>query len=509
MNSMRGIWVAVWVLGVWFGSVGCATVDPGADFALAEERAFRGSGVERLYDPARAEEDAALVESLLAEGLTAESAAQIALLHHPAIQSGLNGIGVSRAEVVQAGLLSNPMLGVAFRFPSGGGLTNIEFDLAQRISELWQIPARRRAAEAGLASTVLGVSRLACRTAAEARGAYYRVVGRELRLALARENLALADKALELTGYRRDAGAGSELDVNLARGSRLEAELATREARLAASSARRELAMTLGLSVDAAGIRIVGSLPGAPAHGLDDATMLALALEERLDLLAARAAVSTAEERLALERGRVFGDVSLGVALERQSRAPGRGRDVLADTARASVAAGRLTAPSIEPRSSGDAGSGVMVGPSLSLELPIFDQRQAGIAMATYVVAQRRRELEGLERLVCQEVREAADRARTALELARFYDEEVSPQAERSMELSRDSYRAGKTSVLSVLEAQRSLLAARLGRARAMESAATAIPELERVVGLPMGVILERTAVEGEATAYDETGGGR
>jgi outer membrane protein TolC len=77
------------------------------------------------------------------------------------------------------------------------------------------------------------------------------------------------------------------------------------------------------------------------------------------------------------------------------------------------------------------------------------------------------------------------------------------------MELSRDSYRAGKTSVLSVLEAQRSLLAARLGRARAMESAATAIPELERVVGLPMGVILERTAVEGEATAYDETGGGR
>ena len=172
--------------------------------------------------------------------------------------------------------------------------------------------------------------------------------------------------------------------------------------------------------------------------------------------------------------------------MEREARGPIQGRDVLADTARASIAAGRLTAPEIQPRSARDVDQDVTLGPGFALELPIFDQNQAQIARARYLLEQAVHRLNALETAILQEVHSAADQAKTAREIARFYDQDVLPQSRQNLDMARESYRAGKTGFLSMLDAERTLLATRDRYASAQEQAAVMVARLERLVGLPI-----------------------
>ncbi len=471
--------------------VGCATVNPQPDYQRAAKYVGRSTGHERLFDPEEREADAQYVRERLADGLTVDEAAQVALLANPELQAALYDIGAARADLVQSGLLSNPSLGMALRLPSAGGLANIDFDLAQNIADLWQIPVRKRVAERNLEQTILTIARLAVETAALAKSAYYAAVGADLRLQIARENLEISRQVLKLTEVRRQIGAGSELDVNLARGVMLNAELALTQARLAAASARRSLAAILGLAVDAHKLELADSLPLPPGYAFDAEQLVNTAWVERLDVRALRQSIQSAEERLVLEYRRVFPSVELGLGFERESRGRSEGRDILADTARSSIAAGGLSAPAVEPRSARKVHTDFVIGPLLSLELPIFDQNQAQIAKAKYELEQRLRLLEGLERTVQQEVRQAVDQARTAWEVARFYQTDVVPQADKSLELSREAYNAGKSTILAVLDAQRTYLTARDRYAAALQQSAAAVPLLEETIGLPFGRLLD------------------
>ncbi len=478
-------------------AVGCATVDTEPDYRRLHLQVERATGHSQTYQPG---DDAAVtthVNALMADGLTASEAAQIALLNNPDLQAACYEIGIARVDVVQSGLLSNPSLGMALRLPAGGGLAGLEADLAQNIADLWQIPARKRAAERALDRAILSVAARATAVAAEVKSAYYAATGADHRLMIAQENLEVTQKLLELAEFRRSAGAGSELDVNLARGVVLETELTVRQARLAAADARRTLAEVLGLTLHADDLMLTEALTDVSENVLDAEVLIETALAERLDVRALRQAVQSAEERLVLEYRRVFPTLKVGVALERGERGRAEGRDLLADTARSSIAAGRLTAPEIEPRSARRVNTDFSIGPSLALELPIFDQNQAQIARARYELEQGRRLLDGLQRIVEHEVRGAVDQAHTAWQIARFYRDEIVPQSQRSLELSRASYHAGKASVLAVLDAERTHLTARDRYAVALQAAAAAVPALERAVGLPFDRVVD--AAGGEA----------
>ena len=69
-------------------------------------------------------------------------------------------------------------------------------------------------------------------------------------------------------------------------------------------------------------------------------------------------------------------------------------------------------------------------------------------------IRQARKSFQALERAVTQEVDGAVDQAQTAWKLASLYRDQFLPLAESSLDLSRESYRAGKAPFLTVLEAQ-------------------------------------------------------
>ncbi len=464
---------------------GCATIDPRPDYDRASRHIVEATDHETTYTPGDDQVVADKTDALLADGLTAQEAVQIALLNNPTLQAAFASVGIARADLVQSGLLSNPTLGVSARFPSGGGLPNFGAELAENIADLWQIPARKRAAAHSLDRAILELARDAAVLATDAKSAYFDAVGADQRNTIASENLSVAHTILELAQARQQAGAGTELDVNLSRNLVLDAELAVESTRLDAAEARRKLATLLGLTSNADDLRLVDALPDIPREAPDSERLITTARGSRLDIQAAEQAVDAAEAKLREQIRRVFPTVELGVALERGERKAQGGRDVLADTARTSVANGQLTAPEIQPRSQRRTHTDFIIGPSLGLELPIFDQNQAQIAKARYEYDQTMKTLDALDRAVTQEVRGAVDRALTAWRLAQAYRDRSVPLAKSNLDLSQEAYRAGRTSFVSVLEAERFFLDARSRYVDAARTAAKAVPELERVIGLP------------------------
>ena len=78
------------------------------------------------------------------------------------------------------------------------------------------------------------------------------------------------------------------------------------------------------------------------------------------------------------------------------------------------------------------------------------------------------------------------------------------PLAESNLDLSREAYRAGRASFLSVLEAQRFFLETRMQFVEAAEGAAVTIPEVERAIGLQFEELIKRARSEPEPGTNDE-----
>jgi len=480
--------------------IGCATVDSQPDFERAEGFIHQSTGQADAQPPSDGESLQQRASVLLEDGLTIEEAVELALLNNPELQAAWMDIGMAKADLVQAGLLSNPTLGVSLRFPSGGGLANLEAGLAQNIAELWQIPSRKQAASKALDRTILDLARRATLLATDAKTAYFEAVGAVQLLAIRQENLKVARELLDMALSRQRAGAASQLDVNLARSMALDAELAADTARLAKSNAMRQLAKTLGVTDVADQIVLRTEINDPPLTPPTAEQLVGLALASRLDIQAAEQAVEASAARLKLEYARVFPNVELGVALERDARKAQGGRDILADTARASIANGQFTAPEIQPRSERDQDTDFIIGPSLSMELPIFDQNQAQIAKAEFAYRQAARTLDALERMVVQDTRTAVDQVRTAWSIASTYRERSVPLAQSNLELSRQAYQAGQASFLAVLEAQRFFLDSRAQYIQALQAAAVAIPELERTIGLPYETLISKSTTQPAST---------
>jgi outer membrane protein, heavy metal efflux system len=431
----------------------CATVNPRPDYDRTAQLITQATGQESVYCP---DDDAVVkttVDELLAGGVTAHEAVQLCLVNNPKLQAAFLNAGVARAEVVQSGLFSNPTIGFSLRFPDGGGPTSFEASLAQNIAELWQISARKRTAEQSLEQVLLTLAREVSMTALAAKAAYYKAVRTDREIEVIQGNVDITKQLVDLAKVREEAGVGSLIDVQLSESELLQMELTLRAATIARFEARTELTKLLGLPVPPDQLQLTDPLPDPPQWTVAPERLIALARSHRLDVQAAQNVVRAAETRVEEEKRKVVRVVDIGGIRDAEDR----------------------------------------TGPTLSVELPFFDQNQAQIAKASYLSQQASKNLEALVLELTQDIRVTYARARNAWENTRFYQEQLLPLREGSLELSREAYRYGRASFLQVLEAERKLLEARAGYLQALETSATALADLERVTGQPIAQILADT----------------
>ena len=467
-------------------SASCATVDPRAALQTADAAMERQTGVKTTWaalPPLRA-------WTLDAQGLLAlEDAINMALVNNRGLRGDLEVIGQYQAEVVQAGLLANPVLTLMTGFPEGGGRASVAFGLSKDFAELWLIPARKRAAQALVQQKVLTVAQTAIELIAEVTTTYRTLAYQALAVELQEKNLNVLRESMEIAQVRQRTGSSTLLDVNLIRARFVEAEVDLKEARTEFQLTQRRLLRLMGVAGATDAWRPAPLMMDEPVMPeWDEAPLVEAALLQRLDVQTARWELESAMAALDLERRKVLPMFGLGLGGERFERRASPDRDILADTVRATTAAGGdLTAPEIqssaERRKERRQEIDFMLGPSLEIPLPIFDQNQAQIAKAHFRARELAAWLAEAEQRATEGVRVALVTQRLNAEKVRIFRESLVPIEESNLGLARAAYQAGKESISTILLAQESLIRARLAQAAGVRDLAISIAELDRESG--------------------------
>lgn len=469
------------------GLSGCAVTDPKRDYQRAGTLISERIGVAQVYDPSDNASIDKRINELLAGGLSTSEAQQIALLNNAEFQSLIAEIGASRAEVAQSALLTNPTVSLGLQFPEAGGLSDITVGFAQQLADLWQIPIRRKLAQNQLERTILAAGHRAVELAAEVRTRCYRVMALDQAVAFAAENLELVQHAVALSEARFKAGEASEFDIILARSGVLDVREDLILTRGALESARFDLAQILGLSTRVDEIHLNETLSTAPTPLPSLNELLDAALEHRFDVRLACFDVLRAEGELRLECRRFLPDVQLGVAFERGEQRNLPERKILADTARASIAAGTLTAPSIQSRGERGIDKAQIIdyklGPTLALTLPVFDQNQARVAKARVRVLQARQAYAARVDAVAADIERARAAARAAAEMLQFQQSEGIPQSREVVAAAELRLRSGEETLLVLIEAQDALLKRRRSFVNSLRDYSVAMAQLESSLG--------------------------
>ena len=129
---------------------------------------------------------------------------------------------------------------------------------------------------------------------------------------------------------------------------------------------------------------------------------------------------------------------------------------------------------------------GVAPSASVNVGLPIFSRNQGEISASIATTSQLRGQRDAIRRTVENAVYSATARVEAARRQTETFQQRLIPVATELESLSEESYRAGRTSVLGVLDAQRSLRDLSRDAVQAALDLQMALAELEDLLGRPL-----------------------
>ncbi len=387
---------------------GCASVNPGPAFVDVQKavEARTGHRAEWGRDAAGQVPIEKAVTDLLREDLTVEGAVQVALLNNPALQGTFEEIGLSQADLAQAGLFENPEFSGFSRYAKHLPGANVELSLVQNVFDIFIQPLRKKVAAAALEQTKLRVANDVLSLAAEVKEAYFMLQARQQLVARLRLILDVTQTAANFAKKQYEAGTIGDLDLEnqlaLHRQSKVDVAIADADIR----ADRERLNRLLGLWGANTAWRITEDLPAVPKVEIPLEGLESLAVAQRQDLQAARWGVDLVGRGLALKKKTRFFPVGINVGINSE-------KDIIGE---------RVT------------------GPELSLQLPIFDTGKASIARLQAEHRRAQRQLEALAIGARSEVRETRDRMLAARDLATYYGQVLLPQRVRILDLTMRQY---------------------------------------------------------------------
>ncbi len=400
---------------------GCATVSRTAGFQDVKEVTEQRTGLQVHWNQGRLEDVVAAesIHALLKEELRADAAVQIALLNNRSLQGTFEEMGIAQADLVQAGLLKNPIFAGHVRFPNKSGeATNTEFSISQDFMDLFLRPLRTKLAAAQFEQAKLQVSDSVLKLTAEVRSAYYAAQGAEHTRKMLHTIVEAAQTAAELAERQHAAGNISDLELANQQVAYQQTAVDLTRSEEDVLAAREHLNLLMGLEGNPSW-RISEDLPALPGAEPSAEDLETQALSQRLDLAAARQEIKILEQTLALARRGVIPSVNVGLDTER-------------DTDRTRV-----------------------TGPSFDVELPVFDRKQAAIARAGAQLRQGRRRLSALETQIRSEVRAAWNRVFKTRELVERYRTTLIPLREKIVAESQKHQNFMLIGVFQLLQAKR------------------------------------------------------
>ncbi|MFO0794539.1 MAG: TolC family protein [Candidatus Brocadiaceae bacterium] len=419
------ITVCIMLLGMGI-LAGCSSIPKDAGFHDVQKLIEQRIG-QRVHWNQGTSEDRAVadtVRSMLQQEITLDGAVQIALLNNRSLQAIYEELGIAQANVVQAGLLRNPIFVASFRFPdktvAGHRSTNTEFSVVQDFLDLLVIPLRKKLAGVQLEQAKMRVGNVVLNLAADVRSAYYTLQTDEQVLEMRQIVAHATEAAVDIATRQHDAGTLKTLDLANQQGFHDQAKLDMARTDIQIIADRERLNRLLSLWGTDTTWKIPHRLPDLPAVEIPLEHLESLAVLQRLDIAAARQEMQVITHALSLTRKyRYVSVLDIGVDTE---------HDVADDV--------NLT------------------GPNLTLELPIFDRRQASIFRLEAQLRQSQQRLSSLAIDIRSEVREVRERLLAARNMVKYYRDVILPLRQRIVDESQRYYNGMLIGVYELLLAR-------------------------------------------------------
>jgi cobalt-zinc-cadmium efflux system outer membrane protein len=429
---------------------GCVSTNPDRAFLDVQDTVASRTGMNLnwIRDEPANEQVVQCVKAILEKELTVDSVVQVALLNNRALQATFEEIGISQADLVQAGMLKNPTLGASARFPdTAPSSTNLEFSLVSDLVDLMLRPLRLRLATQQLEQTKLRVSDQVLDLIAEVKAAFYTVQARDQLMGRLAVIVEADEAAAKLAKAQYDAGNINELDLTNQQTRYNETRIEQERARLQERRDHEALNRLMGTS--GAGWTIAAQLPDIPSEEFPLDQMEALALAQRLDLAAMNQQVAMLGSALsAKKKTRLLpAEINVGFGAER------------------------------EPDKVW------LKGPRVELNVPVFDRGQGKVASLEAQLRQAQRLTEALTNLIRSEVNEANAALAANRAVTEVYQKGLYPQRARILALTLEQYNYMLKGAYDLLLARQQQANTELSYIEAWRDYWIARGQLERAVG--------------------------
>ena len=420
MNRPIAIAVAAMFLG------GCATFSQDGGFGAVQKVVKERTGQEARW--ARSDDEASAVRArtreILARPLSADAAVQLALLNNPGLQATYAELGIAEADLVQAGRGPNLRLHW-LRTKVGNDVAKVEESFAFDLLGVLLMPLRQKMEARRFERVQAEVTAEVIRIAMQTRKAWVQAVSAAETERYMGQVKEAAEAGSELA--RRMAAVGNWPKLTQMREQVFYADAAAQlaRARQTAQAERERLARLLGLWGGELAFRLPERLPDLPAAPREGEELEARAMEQRLDVRAAKRETEWVAESLGLAKAtRFINALELGRARTKEGHEP--------------------------------FAYGYVVG----VEIPIFDWGGARVARAEATYMQAAHRVAEVAINARSEVREAYGAYRGAFDLARHYRDEVVPLRKRISEEMLLRYNGMLASVFELLADSREQIGA-------------------------------------------------
>jgi len=426
---------------------GCSSVQTTQEwqrlFNLTKERV----GAEIRWE--QSEEDKKLiakeVKKLLSNGLTMDDAVKIALLNNRKLQAKFEDIGIGKADLVQAGFFTNPNLNAIFKSPLSKGGTALELGGIINIADLWQIPIRKKVAASKLEKTIHQISEEILNTVSEAKKAYINYVVLSLIRDEAKEIKHKVNELKDHIIYRKGFGYATELDVYMAEVSALDTDVEFSKIESELSISRYKLNRVLGLSPEKRDYEIIRAISQDLIDPPTYEKALNFAILNRPDIHIAKMHIEEARNAVELEKSRIISDIKTGVIYEEDSE----GENFL--------------------------------GADISIQLPIFHQNQAQIAMAEYKLRQAEKTLQAIMYQIQEEILVILERLSILAQKINILKNQILPIRKAAIGFAEKYFNAMELNMVYLLEAQKKYLESKKDYLFTLKEYHEQIIELERI----------------------------
>ncbi|GMQ82992.1 MAG: TolC family protein [Rhodothermia bacterium] len=403
------------------GLVGCASVPREAGFPDVRQNVTDRIGYQvQWYRGAPEEAEVAeAIRSQLRDALTVDEAVQIALLNNRWLQAIYEDLGVAQADVVQAGLLHNPIFGGDATFPTSGGIPDLFFSVVTNFLDIFYIPLRKAVANAAFEGAKLQVTGAAMDLSGQTRAAFYRVQADGQLLEMLQQVVLATEATYEAARRMHEAGNIRNLDLHNEQALYEQARLDLEAAEALMVEGRERLNSLMGLWGADTKWTLANRLPDIPEQQMDLSDLEKRAITTSLDLGIAKQEIETFGQLLGLTQSTALVPaLDLGASAERED-------------------------------------GGWKIGPAAALALPIFDQGQARIATVQAELRRRQAKYLAVAVEVRSVVRVIRQRLITARRIAEHYQNVTLPLRSLITEESQLHYNAMQIGIFQLLLAKR------------------------------------------------------